>query len=228
MTDWIKDVSSALSHYRIVEIENTDLYLQAEWLANVAPSDVAQLEPLMKHAYTTPSMWNYYQEIIEDKRCNILLFTLRVKETNEIIATRSVGEAAWGKEYWDEHAPLIGQPVPLAGMAFTVKEAYRKKGIGRVFWQETMSWIKQHTKIKALFGDTNSRRAIEMYLKRGAWFHAADMQLASEFYQAGNIIDLLQKTESLERLHLKLVNRYVWPFSVEVQDKLISLGYKPS
>jgi GNAT superfamily N-acetyltransferase len=222
---WVDQSSSALLRHAVTPTADERLNLHVQWLATISPEDVAQLRHLMENAYSTPSMWHYYRDVISGKDA-ILLFTLRLRNTEEIIATRSVGEAPWGDEYWNRHAPFVGQDVPIGEMAVTVKREYRGQAVGKLLWQETTDWLRRYSGIGVVFGDTNSRRAIDMYRKRGAWFFENDVKALCDFYQVKDMSALLVKTTSLERLNTDYVLRYAWPFSDAYHISLQALGYR--
>ncbi len=208
--------------------EHDDLSFHVKWLEDITDEELSEVERLLKSAYQSDppsSMWDYFLENIEDE-VTCLFFTLKDKNTGQMIGTHSIGEAAWGGEYWDEHAHLVHQETPIAGMALTIDRAYRRRGLGYALWKLSTDWAKERTSIAALFGDTNSRRALEMYMKHGAWFLQSDLDKLYERYNVQTTLELLDTTKDLERLDLDYVLRYLWAFQPEQCQPLADLGYK--
>ena len=224
MDDWVKQVNEAITRTKRYPLNNGHIMI-VQWQSDMSESMLSKVKVLLDDAYSNRSMWPYFQRngVHKNKR---LVFTL-IDKNEEILATRSIGETIAEDNYWDiECAQAVHQDPPVAGGSLTVKRSHRGRGLGNALLEESTDWIKQHSDLKAIFGDTVSCMALEIYRRKGAFININCIERLCRQYDCQSLFDFFANNQSLEQLPPELGVNYVWCLDSRVVGILDEFGYQ--
>ncbi len=205
---WVENTDHVLKQNTLYPVEKGYI-LSVRWQRDIPANELSQIKILLDNAYSGRSMWPYFARN-RDNVPHRLIFNL-FDEKGTLVATRSIGEVLPEDSYWE--GPCIAfteQSSPIGGGSFTVKRTHRGQGLGELLWQSSTDWMKEHAKIEAIFGDSVSRKALQMYQKKGALFYLPEIEELCAHYQVSSLQEFFDTQPDLEEIPSELGVSYIW------------------
>lgn len=221
--NWVVNADQSIQSFDTIEYSPA-LTMRVQWTKDLDEFELLTVKSLLDEAYTKRSMWPYFSRC-KDETLHRLVFTLHHKD-NGVVSTRSIGEVLPEDNYWeDEVIKAVGYNSPVAGGSYTTKRSERGHGYGALIFKSSTAWMINHAKAPVIFGDTVSRKALEIYIKSGAFMKQDDIDKLCARYDARDLDDVLYKTKQLEEIDWDYGVNYAWCFDKKYQSILNDHGY---